>query len=66
MRGFIPATFKGIVRESTVHELFPEPNTCILGDAGQPLVATGSIYLIGEILEALEYGRAVGEETLQD
>lgn len=66
MRGFIPATFKGIVRESTVHELFPEPNACILGDAGQPLVATGSIYLIGEILEALEYGRAVGEETLQD
>lgn len=66
MRGLIPPTFKGEVRESTIYELFPEPNTCILGDGRAPLVATGSIYLIGEILEALEYGRAVGEETLQD
>lgn len=66
MRSLIPDSFKGPVRESTIHELFPAPNTCTLGQPGQSLVATGSIYLIGEVLEALEYGSAVGEETLQD
>ena len=62
----IPSTYTGPVFESTVRELFPAPGICHAGESGQELVATGSIYLIGEIMEALYHGIPVGEDILQD
>ena len=62
----IPSTFSGAVRRSTVRELFPSAGTCTAGQAGQDLVATGSIYLIGEIMEAVYHDQPVGESVLQD
>jgi dihydrofolate synthase/folylpolyglutamate synthase len=62
----IPATFQGRVHERTVQEIFPAPGICSAGVPGQTLVATGSIYLIGEIMEALYHEVPVGEQVLQD
>ncbi len=62
----IPADFAGPVLRSRVRELFPCPGVCALGEPDDLIVVTGSIYLIGEILEALEYPAPVAEETLQD
>jgi dihydrofolate synthase/folylpolyglutamate synthase len=66
LKSEIPSTYPGPVFESTVRELFPAPGTCHAGEAGQELVATGSIYLIGEIMEALYHEVPVGEQVLQD
>jgi len=66
LRATIPATFAGPVHHSTIAGLFPAPGVCTAGRPGEDLVATGSIYLIGEILEAVHHGNAVGEHLLQD
>jgi dihydrofolate synthase/folylpolyglutamate synthase len=62
----IPSTFQGTVHRSSVKELFPAPGICRAGLAGQDIVATGSIYLIGEIMEALYHEVPPGEQILQD
>ncbi|NDV61714.1 bifunctional folylpolyglutamate synthase/dihydrofolate synthase [Puniceicoccales bacterium CK1056] len=66
LRASLPSTFEGKVFESAVHELFPAPGTCAAGNPAETLVATGSIYLIGEIMEALYHEVPVGEQSLQD
>lgn len=62
----IPSTFAGPVHLGSVRELFPAPGICMAANPGETLVATGSIYLIGEIMEALYHDLPVGEESLQD
>jgi dihydrofolate synthase/folylpolyglutamate synthase len=62
----IPTTFTGQLHRSSVDQIFPAPGTCLAGQPGLPLVATGSIYLIGEIMEALYHELPVGEQSLQD
>lgn len=49
----IPSEFKGAICPAKVSTLFSK-NTCHIGDAGDTLVVSGSIYLIGEILTILE------------
>lgn len=66
LRAAIPGHFEGIVRNSNVRACFPSPGMAQAGDPGEILVATGSIYLIGEIMEALYHEIPVGEESLQD
>jgi dihydrofolate synthase/folylpolyglutamate synthase len=66
LRATIPTTFSGPVLESTVPGLFPAPGVCRAGQPGATLVATGSIYLIGEIMEAIHHSTPVGEDVLQD
>jgi hypothetical protein len=34
--------------------LFPEASACVLGATGDTIVVTGSIYLIGEVLERIQ------------
>lgn len=46
----VPSSFSGPVVRDTVGHIFPTPNTCTLGSADVPVVVTGSIYLIGEVL----------------
>ncbi len=62
----IPSTFDGLIFRSKVKDLFPRPAVCTAGHPGAGLVATGSIYLIGEIMEALYHDVPVGEQVLQD
>jgi dihydrofolate synthase/folylpolyglutamate synthase len=62
----IPAGFAGQVRRAALAACFPAVGRCAAGTPGATLVATGSIYLIGEIMEALYHEVPVGEETLQD
>lgn len=62
----IPANFAGTVSRHRVHELIPANRQLMPGEPGETIVATGSIYLIGEILEALEHPQPANEQILQD
>jgi dihydrofolate synthase/folylpolyglutamate synthase len=63
---FIPASFAGSIQHGHVAELFPAPGICTLGAPGDPVVVTGSIYLLGEILERFAHATPAGEGILQD
>ena len=65
LRSAIPPSFRRAVTESTVAELFPFAGHCSLGEDDATIVATGSIYLIGEILDAIDHQSAVLEHLLQ-
>ena len=62
----VPGAFRGRVVRTTLGEVFPEPDRCAIGGAGDTVVVTGSIYLIGEVFERIEPGRGAGEGRLQD
>jgi len=53
LRQFIPTDFTGLIENSDKATLFPQKNTCTVGQPGDTIVVTGSIYLLGEILECL-------------
>ncbi len=61
----LPADCSFPVRQSEVSHLFPAPGECTLGQPGDSIVVTGSIYLIGEVLELLQSGTRA-DDTLQD
>lgn len=61
----LPADFRGEVRRTTLAEMFPRPDRCAAGAEGEPVVVTGSIYLLGEVLERLDPARPA-EGKLQD
>lgn len=58
--------FTNEVRPGSVGGIFPGPGRCTLGEPGDTIVVTGSIYLIGEVLARLEPERGSGEGRLQD
>jgi dihydrofolate synthase/folylpolyglutamate synthase len=66
MEKLVPAAFPGEVYRGIVADLFPAPGRCNLGAPGDTIVATGSIYLLGEILEHFTHATPVGEGVLQD
>ena len=66
LEAMVPADFRGQVRRTTLEELFPDPKTCTAGEPDDTLVVTGSIYLLGEIMERLAPERGPGEGRLQD
>lgn len=51
LRALIPEDFAGRVVESSIKDLFPFPSVCNVETKGRTIVATGSIYLVGEIME---------------
>ena len=61
----VPADFAGAVRRATVAEVFPTADRCAVGGPGDTVVVTGSIYLLGEVLERLQPDR-LGLFRLQD
>ena len=64
---FVPASFAGEVRESSVAALFPAKGVFEMDtDATNPVVVTGSIYLIGEIWERYLEDEPLGQGKLQD
>lgn len=50
----LPDEHKPRVFHTTVATLFPAPETCTIGEPGDTIVVTGSIYLVGEVLEQLQ------------
>jgi dihydrofolate synthase/folylpolyglutamate synthase len=66
MQKLVPLSFTGPVRQGRVSEIFPAPGECVLGNPGDPIVVTGSIYLLGEILERFAHAAPAGESVLQD
>lgn len=65
---YLPAHYRGTVRAEKLRRIFPAPGVCTLGEPGETIVATGSIYLVGEILEALKVPphESSGDHVLQD
>jgi dihydrofolate synthase/folylpolyglutamate synthase len=62
----IPKDYKGKVSRAKVHDIIPAPGICAVGKPGETVVATGSIYLLGELMEALYYKNPPAEQDLQD
>lgn len=52
--------------ETRVAALFPEPGRCAVGEPGDTIVLTGSIYLIGEVLERIQGTGSAEGSGLQD
>lgn len=65
MERCMPDGFDGLIRRSTLAEVFPMPDRCAVGSADGTVVVTGSIYLLGEVLERLDPARPI-ESKLQD
>ena len=53
LASLIPTSFVGPIVRSTVTDLFPNSTHCAAGDEFDPVVVTGSIYLLGEVLARL-------------
>lgn len=53
LEALMPATFQGRVVRDTVENLFPTADRCTAGGADDVLVVTGSIYLLGEVMQRL-------------
>lgn len=52
--------------EADLSALFPGPGRCAVGEPGDTIVLTGSIYLIGEALERIQGGGSTEGSGLQD
>jgi dihydrofolate synthase/folylpolyglutamate synthase len=66
LAALVPAASRRLVRRATVAGVFPDARTCTIGGPDDTVVVTGSIYLLGEVLERIEPGRGAGEGKLQD
>jgi dihydrofolate synthase/folylpolyglutamate synthase len=66
MLAMVPPISRPFVHTSSLDRIFPDATTCTLGGPDETVVVTGSIYLLGEVLERLEPGRGAGEGKLQD
>jgi dihydrofolate synthase / folylpolyglutamate synthase len=62
----VPPDFTGRVVRTSVEELFPGARTCRVGTQGDTVVVTGSIYLLGEIMDRLLHDLPYGQWMLQD
>ena len=65
MLALVPADVRHLVHRGELAAIFPDPQTCTLGRPGDTVVVTGSIYLLGEVLERLQ-PVAASESRLQD
>ncbi len=66
MLAVIPEESRSLVHRGQLEQIFPDAHTCSLGGPDDIIVVTGSIYLLGEVLERIEPGRGTGEGRLQD
>jgi len=63
----VPPTFRGVVRRGDLATLFPGVGVCTAGGPADTVVATGSVYLAGEILSRMAAEKVCAEyATLQD
>lgn len=66
MEALVEPGFAGRVVRNTVEAIFPNAETCTLGQSGDTVVVAGSVYLAGEVLARLEPERGGNEGRLQD
>lgn len=66
MEAAVPEAAKAITVRDRVERVFPAPGQCAVGSASVPVVVTGSIYLLGEVLQRLGSPALSGQERLQD
>lgn len=66
MVALAPPGLRARLHPATLAEVFPGGTGCAVGPDAAPIVVTGSIYLLGEVLAWLEPGRGPGEGRLQD
>ncbi len=66
MVALVPADHRSLLRHGSLDTIFPNARTCALGEPTDVIVVTGSIYLLGEVLERIEPDRGSGEGKLQD
>lgn len=50
---FIPEDYEGSTKRGTVAGIFPGGDVCRVGEPGDTVVVTGSIYLLGEVMQRL-------------
>lgn len=62
----IPETNTAPIFHRQLEDLFPAVGICTLGEPGDTIVVTGSLYLIGEVLERLTCETPVHQGKLQD
>ncbi len=55
-----------VVEDSQIDKLFPGEGICTVGDPGETIVVTGSIYLLGEVLERITKHDVETGASLQD
>ncbi len=53
---YIPEEANVPFEQAKVTTLFPLPEACTIGEPGDTIVITGSIYLVGEVLQRLDSG----------
>ncbi|MFT5837015.1 MAG: dihydrofolate synthase/folylpolyglutamate synthase [Candidatus Azotimanducaceae bacterium] len=63
---FLKSCLKRDAVETDLEALFPQPNSCAVGEPGDTIVVTGSIYLIGEVLERIQGITSLNGSGLQD
>ncbi len=66
MRDCAPADFRGEIIDSDVERIFPGGNRLDLPAGRDPVLLTGSVYLIGEVLARLRGGEEGGQGDPQD
>ncbi len=66
MAALVPPAQRGLIHRGTLEAIFPDARTCTVGGPDDTVIVTGSIYLLGEVLERIEPGRGAGEGKLQD
>ncbi len=59
VRAFVPAAERHRVHVTSLDKIFPEPGACVIGNSTDPVVVTGSIYVLGEVMERLALKRAL-------
>ena len=62
----VPTAQRHLVHRGSIGAIFPDARTCSVGGPDDTVVVTGSIYVLGEVMERIEPGRGAGEGKLQD
>lgn len=66
MRALVPREFRGAVVEAAVETLFPGGDALNLPPGADPVVLTGSLYLVGEVYARIGWGDRGEMGALQD
>lgn len=66
LQSYLPPDCKIPVYHRRIEDIFPAKGQCTAGGSGDRVVVTGSLYLIGEVLERLTCETPAGQSDLQD
>lgn len=58
----LPSNGQFTAYQTTLEAIIPDSENCTIGEPGDTIVVTGSLYLIGEVLERIQGGSAIGTD----